>query len=57
MRSAGIRGQYISHFEPLKALKEGILFEMGFDKTTPYEEKDISSWAYDRVITAGIIIP
>ena len=36
MRSAGIRGQYDSHFEPLKALKEGILFEMGFDKTTPF---------------------
>ena len=33
MRSAGIRGQYISYFEPLKALKEGILFELGFDKT------------------------
>lgn len=54
MRSAGIRGQYLSHFEPLKALKEGILFEMGFDKTTPYEEKDISSWAYDKVIASGI---
>ena len=27
---------------------------MGFDKTTPYEEKDISSWAYDKVITSGI---
>lgn len=54
MRSAGIRGQYNSHFEPLKALKEGILFEMGFDKTTPYEEKNISSWAYDKVIKSGI---
>lgn len=56
MRSAGIRGQYNSHFEPIKELKEGILFEMGFDKTTLYEEKDISSWAYDKVIESGIEI-
>jgi hypothetical protein len=48
MRSAGIRGLYTSYFEPIQDLKEGILFEMGFDKTTPYEEKKISSWAYDK---------
>ena len=54
MRSAGIRGHYESHFEPLKALKEGILFEMGFDRTTPFEEKDISSWAFDKVSDLGI---
>lgn len=53
MRSAGIRGQYDSHFAPLKSLKEGILFELGFDKTTPYEEKNISSWAYDKVMQVG----
>ncbi|MCF6764380.1 nucleotidyl transferase AbiEii/AbiGii toxin family protein [Thiotrichales bacterium 19S3-7] len=54
MRSAGIRGLYHSYYESLPALKEGILFEIGFDKTTPFEEKNISSWAYDKVIELDI---
>lgn len=54
MRSAGIRGHYPSHFQPLKALKAGVLFEMGFDKTTPFEEKNISSWAFDKLQETGI---
>ena len=54
MRGAGIRGLYDSHFEQTKVLKEGILFEMGFDKTTPFEEKDISSWAYEKIIKSGV---
>lgn len=54
MRSAGIRGYYKSCFEPITALKEGILFEMGFDKTTPFLKKNISSWAFDKLSESGI---
>lgn len=35
-------------FTPVEGLKEGILLEVGFDKTTPNMKKDISSWAYDK---------
>ncbi len=56
MRSAGIRGTYQSHFPSLAALKEGVLLEVGFDKTTPYDSKKISSWAYDKAITSGVKI-
>ncbi len=35
MRGAGIRGVYASEFQSIPSLKEGILFELGFDKTTP----------------------
>lgn len=56
MRSAGIRGTYQSHFPSLIALKEGVLLEVGFDKTTPYEYRNISSWAYEKAILAGVNI-
>ncbi|MGM9455279.1 nucleotidyl transferase AbiEii/AbiGii toxin family protein [Legionella bozemanae] len=56
MRSAGIRGTYQSLFPSLAALKEGVLLEVGFDKTTPYDYRDISSWAYEKAITSGIKI-
>ncbi|RUR12569.1 nucleotidyl transferase AbiEii/AbiGii toxin family protein [Legionella septentrionalis] len=49
-RSAGIRDTYQSHFPSLAALKEGILLEVGFDKTTPYDCRNISSWAYEKAI-------
>lgn len=52
-RSAGIRLYYKSQFDSGKGLKSGILLEVGFDKTTPNTEVDISSWAYDK--TAGKI--
>ncbi|MEE9393167.1 MAG: nucleotidyl transferase AbiEii/AbiGii toxin family protein [Planctomycetota bacterium] len=48
MRSGGVRLQYQSHFTSIPALKTGILFELGFDKTGPSEPCLISSWAYDR---------
>lgn len=50
MRNAGIRGKYQSHFDTEQALKEGVLLEVGFDTTTPNEERDISSWAFDKAI-------
>jgi len=56
MRSAGIRGTYQSHFPSLAALKDGILLEVGFDKTTPYDCRNISSWAYEKAIASGIEI-
>lgn len=49
MRSAGIRGEYNSRFlTNSNNLKEGILLELGFDQTTPYETCDISSWAFEK---------
>ena len=56
MRSAGIRGTYQSHFPSLAALKEGVLLEVGFDKTTPYDFRNISSWAYNKAISSGVNI-
>ena len=56
MRSAGIRGTYQSHFPSLFALKEGVLLEVGFDKTTPYDFRNISSWAYDKAVSSGVKI-
>lgn len=56
MRGAGIRGLYNSKFENISSLKEGVLFELGFDKTTPYVKKNISSWAFDKVIASDIEI-
>src|SRR4051812_35855567 len=56
MRSAGIRGIYQSRFPSLPALKDGVLLEVGFDKTTPYDHRNISSWAYEKAINSGVKI-
>lgn len=50
--SGGIRLRYESHFEDVAGLKPGILLEVGFDKTTPNSNRDISSWAYERAVGA-----
>jgi hypothetical protein len=55
-RSGGIRLIYKSHFDPVPGVKEGILLEAGFAKVTPNSPVDISSWAYDRAVTAEIDI-
>ena len=47
-RNAGIRLYYKSMFSSLLDIKEGILLELGFDKTTPNVKRDISSWIFDR---------
>ena len=47
-RNAGIRLYYKSMFSLLPDIKEGILLELGFDKTTPNIKKDISSWVFDK---------
>ena len=33
-----------------------MLLEVGFDKTTPYEYRNISSWAYEKAILYGVNI-
>src|SRR5690242_15290573 len=54
MRSAGIRGEYHSHFSAIPSLKPGVVLELGFDQTTPNLSCDISSWAFDKIISLGI---
>ncbi len=51
MRNAGIRLTYKSVFSDTPGLKTGILLEVGFDTTTPNEEKNITSWAFEKART------
>jgi hypothetical protein len=53
-RNAEIRLMYNSFFDEIKGVKPGLLLEVGFDQTTPNEDKLISSWAYNRVSSLGI---
>lgn len=53
-RGAGIRLIYPSAFKALAGLKPGILLEVGFDDTTPNEAVDISSWALEKAVAAGV---
>jgi len=55
-RSGGIRLHYKSHFEPLNDIKTSILLEVGFDKTTPHQAVNISSWAFDHANETGVDI-
>lgn len=56
LRSGGVRLLYNSIFSA-QGLKDGILLEVGFDKTAPNQPCLISSWAYDRAAkTKGIAI-
>lgn len=47
-RNAGIRLAYESRFDAVPGLKDGILLEVGFDKTQPSEALLLSSWAYEH---------
>ncbi len=51
-RNGGVRLHYLSHFSGTHDLKEGILLEVGFDRTAPNQPRLISSWAYDRAVKA-----
>lgn len=51
-RSAGIRLFYPTLFGIPAGMKEGILLEVGFDRTAPNQPYDISSWAYDLAAKA-----
>lgn len=53
-RGAGIRLHYKNHFEEIEGLKDGILLEVGFDQTSPNEERTISSWMMDAAIDVKI---
>lgn len=48
MRNAGIVLSYDNLFDEEIGIKQGVLLEVGFDQTTPYDVRDISSWAYDK---------
>lgn len=54
-RNGGIRLRYETT-ERMAGLKDGILLEVGFDTVTPNQSVNISSWAYDHAITAGVDI-
>jgi len=46
-RSGGVRLTYDSLYSQLEGIKPYVLLEVGFDVTTPHEQRVISSWAYD----------
>ncbi len=56
LRNGGVRLLYNSLFSA-QGLKEGILLEVGFDKTAPNKQCLITSWAYDQAAaTSGVSI-
>jgi hypothetical protein len=50
MRNGGIRLYYQSLFASADGLKDGILLEVGFDRTAPNQPRLITSWAYERAV-------
>ncbi len=52
--SGGIRLFYKSAFSALGGIKEGVLFEVGFDEVMPNSPIDISSWALDFAMHNGL---
>ena len=56
MRSAGIRGEYVSLFPSVNSLKEGVVLELGFDQTTPNLPCDITSWAFEKALQFNLNI-
>lgn len=54
MRNAGIRLIYPNLFGQIQGLKDGILLEVGFDQTSPNEEKHILSWMLNKSFTVGL---
>ncbi len=56
-QSGGIRLYYKSHFATATGLKEGVLLELGFDRTTPNRALNISSWALEKAQkTTGFLV-
>jgi hypothetical protein len=54
LRNAGLRLRYHSHFGSVAGLKDGILLEVGFDKTNPNRAVTISSWIVDFATTKAL---
>lgn len=52
-RNGGIRLYYETKFAIAPGLKEGILLEVGFDRTAPNQPKTITSWAYEKARQSG----
>lgn len=55
-RSGGIRLHYKSHFPTAAGIKEGVLLEVGFDRTAPNVKTDISSWALDAALSKKVSV-
>ena len=53
-KNIGARLHYPKLFGPIEGLKDGILLEIGYDQTTPNEERLISSWIFDKAVEVGI---
>lgn len=53
-RNGGVSLKFDSYFETLPELKPEVLLEIGFARTAPNEPKDVSSWAYDKVVEANV---
>lgn len=49
-RNGGIRLFYEPKFDATSGLKDGILLEIGFDRTAPNQSRMITSWAYERAV-------
>lgn len=47
-RNGGIRLFYKNTYPLPEGIKEGILLEVGFDRTSPFQRKNISSWVYEK---------
>ncbi len=54
MRGAGIKAEYSSFFNGNPSLKPGVILELGFDQTTPFETCEITSWAYQKTKSLGL---
>lgn len=52
-RNGGIRLLYQPQFEGTEGIKNGVLLEVGFDRTAPNQPCEISSWAYERARQAS----
>jgi hypothetical protein len=53
-QNGGISLKYKPLFDLIPELKPQVLLEIVFAKTTPNEPKDVSSWAYDRILQTEI---
>jgi len=54
LRNAGLRLRYDSFFDSVQGLKDGLLLEVGFDQTSPYQAVNISSWALDFALKSKL---
>ena len=55
-KNGGIRLTYDSLYSQLEGIKPYVLLEVGFDKTTPFEQLVISSWAFDFAMSLDLDI-